>query len=117
MGQIASDNVNNLAYWSRKPRVAEPLPHNPPAPAPAAAAEAFNSSQIYVAFLVGDGDNVAYLKSSRREWISNRLAMCKQRSPADGKCAYPLLWTMSPHILGAEIMNFVFKTRNCEFVY
>ena len=88
MGQIASDGVDNLAYWSRTPTITQPLPHNQHP------AVAYGKERTYIAFLIGDGDNVAYLKNSRRDWITNRLKACNGTA-----CSYPLLWTMSPHVL------------------
>ena len=97
--------IDNLAYWSRKPPVVQPLPHNENPPV------AYNKHRTYIAFLIGDGDNVAYLKHSRRDWITERLQRCANNSSSknskgdsngsgsDGSaCPYPLLWTMSPHV-------------------
>ncbi len=95
MGQIASDGVVNLAYWSREPPLTQPLPHNDGPPV------IYDHRRTYVAFLIGDGDNVAYLKHSRRDWITERLERCKSGNYTDknaGGCSYPLLWTMSPHV-------------------
>ena len=85
MGQIATVGVNNLAYFSRAPPVATPLKN----PTPRAT---FNASKTYVAFVVGDGDNIAMVKSSRWTWLNERLASCR------AKPCFPLLWSMSPHL-------------------
>jgi len=95
MGQIASSGVNNLAYWGRVPKVSVPLPVN----TPKGPALKYNASKTYISFLVGDGDNVAYIKGSRRQWISQRVTMCQNATEAAKHCSYPLLWTMSPHVL------------------
>lgn len=100
MGQVASDGVDNLAYWSSKPPVSQPLPHNEVPPV------IYDRRRTYIAFLIGDGDNVAYLKHSRRDWITERIQRCSSDNGtgdgsediSGGGCSYPLLWTMSPHI-------------------
>ena len=89
MGQVATTGVNNLAYFSRAPPVAAPLPQPPPPPF------AFNASKTYLSIVVGDGDNIAMVKAARQQWVANRTARC-----AGGGC-YPLLWTLSPHLLDA----------------
>jgi len=89
MGQIASAGTINLAYFSRKPALTTPLPHN----APTRDAGGYNASKTYISFLIGDGDNMDYLQSSRRDWITGRVAQC------NGTCPYPLLWTMNPHVM------------------
>ena len=92
MGQIASTGVNNLAFFSRSPRIAAPLAQ---APTPAAAAIVYNASRTYLSIVIGDGDNLAFVKSSRRAWLEQRRAAC---SGVSGGC-FPLLWSLSPHLL------------------
>jgi hypothetical protein len=94
MGQIATVGVNNLAYFSRAPPVTAPLAR---AARDAAAPPrvVFNASKTYVALVVGDGDNVAFVKSSRWTWLAQRIAACRAAPP--GGC-FPLLWTLSPHL-------------------
>jgi hypothetical protein len=89
MGQVASAGSANLAYWTRSKPVTSPLPFNPTPKI------AYNSSKTYIAFLIGDGDNIDYLQGGRQSWIEQRLAQCNSSQG----CQYPLLWTMSPHIL------------------
>lgn len=89
MGQVASNGCNNLAYFSRKPTVSTPLKQNPDP------AVTYNRSKTYVAFVVGDGDNVNFVKGSRKDWITQRVKDC---TAAPDKC-YPLLWSMSPQTL------------------
>ena len=89
MGQVASAGTINLAYWTQAKPVTTPLPFNP------TPTTIYNSSKTYIAFLVGDGDNLDYLQSSRRIWIAERLQMCQKTNG----CQYPLLWTISPHVL------------------
>jgi uncharacterized protein (DUF952 family) len=89
MGQIASAGTPNLAYWTRGKRVDTPLPVNP------TRKTKYNSSKTYIAFVIGDGDNIDYIKGTRRRWIDERVTQCNSVSG----CSYPLLWTMSPHVL------------------
>jgi len=90
MGQIASVGVNNLAYFASRPSftgaIAPPLNAHPPTP--------FNASRTYVALIVGDGDNLAFLKSTRYTWMEERVKACAGAQPP----CFPLLWTLSPHI-------------------
>ena len=136
MGQIASNGFSNLAYWSRAERVTAPIaqPADPPA-------VAFDADRTYVSFVVGDGDNLNFIKArpplgmcnafttdedlpsfhnrrgltgdditttaastslgkgSRQAWMKQRVAACAARD--GGACAYPLVWTLSPHLLYA----------------
>jgi len=92
LGQVATVGVNGLSYFSRAPRVAAPLAPSPPRPR-----AVFNASKVYVALVVGDGDNVAFLKGARRDWMGARVARCAGAAP---RC-FPLLWTLSPHVLYA----------------
>ena len=70
MGQVATAGVNNLSFFSREGSIVTPLPQNP------APSEIFDTSRTYVSLVVGDGDNVAYLKSGRRDWMQQRLDKC-----------------------------------------
>lgn len=88
MGQIASVGVNNLAYFSRAPPLTSPLVSKVPR-------ATYNSSKTYVAFVVGDGDNLAFVKGSRFDWLQQRLKECRT------KPCFPLLWSMSPHLAWA----------------
>jgi len=89
MGQIASSGTNNLAFLSRKPEITTPLQSNP------AELESFNASTTYISFIMGDGDNVQYLKTSRRDWMMERVSRC-DADPSYMGC-FPLSWSISPH--------------------
>ena len=87
-GQIATVGVNNLAYFSRLNQpITAPLVQPPPPPF------TYNSSKVYLSLVIGDGDNIAFVKSSRAAWLQNRTSACR-----GGGC-FPLLWTLSPHLL------------------
>lgn len=91
MGQAASDGVNNLAYFNRKPHITQPLKQNNRGPK-----KVFNASKTYVSFVIGDGDNIAYIKGGRKDWMNERVKRC---SAGGEKSCFPLLWSMSPHVL------------------
>jgi hypothetical protein len=91
MGQVASAGTNNLAFMSRKPEITVDTPmRSNPAPL-----EAFNESMSYLSFIMGDGDNVQYLKTSRRDWMKSRVSRC-EADPSYFGC-FPLSWSISPH--------------------
>ena len=92
MGQVASDGFNNLAFMSRTPSINKPFIQNP------SSSMIFNQSKIYLSFTIGDGDNLNYLKSSRRDWIKDRVSKCEQ-DPDDKSMCFPLQWSISPHII------------------
>ncbi len=90
MGQIASNGVNNLGFFSREPAIDSPLKQNPePTRAP------YNKSRTYIAFIVGDGDNVGYVKGQHLDYMKKRVAACAGANPP----CYPLTWTQSPQVL------------------
>lgn len=92
MGQIASSGVSNLAFFSRKPPINTPIIQNPEK-----AQQHFNKSKTYITLIVGDGDNVAFVRGSRRDWVEQRVRQC-QADPSSRGC-FPLVWTLSPHVL------------------
>ncbi len=89
MGQIASVGVNNLAYFSRRPEITTTIHQNP------VAKSRFEKTKTYFSFVIGDGDNLAFLKSSRRSWMIDRVSRC-QADPSYLGC-FPLSWSISPH--------------------
>jgi hypothetical protein len=91
MGQIASDNVNNLSFFSRKETITTPVLQNP------SEEITYNSSKTYIMFAMGDGDNLSLLKGPRRTWFQTRLSLCLS-DPSPLNC-FPLTWTISPHAL------------------
>eukprot|EP00929_Paragymnodinium_shiwhaense_P016108 TRINITY_DN124298_c0_g1_i1.p1 TRINITY_DN124298_c0_g1~~TRINITY_DN124298_c0_g1_i1.p1 ORF type:complete len:564 (-),score=71.71 TRINITY_DN124298_c0_g1_i1:169-1860(-) len=91
MGQVASSGFNNLAFFSRKPSIREPLLQNPDR------AQEFNKSRTYITLIVGDGDNLNFVKGSRRDWMLERVSRCKAEPSYKG--CFPLVWTLSPRTL------------------
>lgn len=94
MGQVASEGVTNLAYFSSDHTVTTPLLQlaDPPIE--------YNSSRTYIAFIIGDGDNVAYVQGSRSGWMKDRARRCKAGGGAANRTAcFPLVWSIQPHLL------------------
>jgi hypothetical protein len=101
MGQVASSGVSNLGYFSRWPPITSPLVQPPPSPP---TSTSYSSSRTYLTIIVGDGDNIAFVKGSRREWIEDRLKRCAgegHRRRANDRGCFPLVWTLSPALLHA----------------
>ena len=90
MGAIPTRTTNLSFFDTRRAPITKPeqLPTNP------AQVLTYNPQTTYVAFVIGDGDNVRYMMSTRKEWMDQRVAKCRDAKPA---CP-PLTWTMSPHL-------------------
>ena len=90
MGAIPTRTSNLSFFDTRRPAIDEAgkLPLNEPQ------AVSYDSSKTYVAFVIGDGDNIRYIMSTRRDWLQQRLDRCQNANP---KCP-PLTWTISPHL-------------------
>ena len=102
MGQVATCDATNLAFWSRKPPIETPLRQNRSPP------DVYNASTTYIAFVIGDGDNVAMVQERNYDWAQRRLANCQNVSLANN--CFPISWTMSPHMLYAapDILNWFY---------
>jgi hypothetical protein len=102
MGQVATGGTSNMAYWSSKERLTKPLLQNP-----GTVSEPYDSSKTYISFIAGDGDNVNFVKGSRRDWMLHRLESCK----ADKALCFPLVWSLSPHLieLSPDIARWYFE--------
>lgn len=103
MGQIAS-MTNNLSFFSmRRPALSKPaeLTGNPPH------IVQYDPTRTYVAFVVGDGDNIQYLLNARHDWFMQRLSSC---AGTNAPCA-PLTWTLSPHLpaLAPDVMQWYYQ--------
>ena len=90
MGAIPT-KTSNLSFFSTRRRpISDPheIEQNEPEDID------YNPGQTYVAFVVGDGDNVAYIMDKRSEWLRQRLSDCEQ---TENSCA-PITWSISPHL-------------------
>ncbi len=103
MGAIAS-MTGNLSFFSTrrapiakagevKQNALEPIQYDP--------------GKTYVAFVVGDGDNVEYMMHTRHDWFRQRLVECQQENNA---CP-PLTWTISPHLprLAPDLLEWYYQ--------
>ena len=91
MGQIASDGVNNLAFYSRQPPVTKPMSQNK------LGRPTFDAQKTYVSFVIGDGDSIKHMKSFTRGFFLDRVRRCKA-DPSYKGC-FPLLWSLSPQLM------------------
>jgi len=89
-----------MAFFSRMPPIASTLPQNQEP------STKYNASKTYIAFVVGDGDNVDIAQTDRRHWMEHRVSMCKA-----GKGCWPLLWTLNPHLsyMAPEMVQWFYK--------
>jgi len=96
-GQVASSSASNMAFHSRKASITAPLPRNKDN-----TGQTYNVSKTYISFIIGDGDNVGMLVGSRRDWMEQRTAKCK-----NGEGCFPLLWSMSPALpyMGPDMLT------------
>jgi hypothetical protein len=91
LGEIATAGVKNLSFFSsRRMPILEPheIEQNEPETIE------YDPGTTYVAFVVGDGDNIAFMMAQRREWIHRRVAECVQ----EGNTCEPITWTISSHL-------------------
>ena len=98
IGQVATSGVNNLAFFST---LGEPITR--PLQQPAVPSTVFNASKTYLGLVVGDGDNIAMVKTDRFHWFADRLAACTSSGRSElrygaPRC-YPVGWSLSPHLL------------------
>lgn len=104
LGAIPTE-TQNLSFFStrRAPiRSAGELAASPPDDT------TYDPSKTYVAFVIGDGDNVRYIMTTRSEWLRERLAACEQSTLP---CP-PLTWSLSPHLprLAPDVLEWYYET-------
>jgi len=99
MGAIPT-TVNNLSFFSTR---REPIT-GPDGPKPNELEGIdYDPTKTYVAFIVGDGDNIEFMMGMRVEWFRQRAEACRE---GENFCP-PLTWTISPHL--ARIAPDVFE--------
>ncbi len=54
----------------------------------------YDPTKTYVAFIVGDGDNVRFIMTTRNVWLRQRLADCE----VTGSPCAPITWSISPQL-------------------
>lgn len=90
MGAIPSE-VGNLSFFStRAPPITavDVIKQNELEPI------SYDAGKTYVAFVVGDGDNIQYMMTTRHDWFRQRVTDC---ASATAGCP-PLTWSISPHL-------------------
>lgn len=103
MGAIPTRTTNLSFFDSRR----APIVRAADLPAIAPEAIDYDPAKTYVAFVVGDGDNIRYMMSTRKEWMEQRLAACRGASP---RCP-PLTWSISPHLpdLAPDVLAWYYR--------
>jgi hypothetical protein len=101
MGAIPTETGNLSFFATRRPPVTRPdeLEHNAPETI------TYDPQMTYVAFVVGDGDNVRFVMTTRKDWLQERLAECtNQWCP-------PLTWSLSPHLprLAPDVLRWYYR--------
>lgn len=91
MGQVASDGCSNLSFFSVFHKITTPLLQ---VPDPPTLQEPYNANFTYLTIVMGDGDNLNFVKDSRRTWMQQRVAACGTNKTQN--TCFPLVWSMSP---------------------
>lgn len=106
MGAIPTETGNLSFFSTRRPPIQNKnqLERNDPEDV------AYDPGKTYVAFVVGDGDNVRFIMTTRNEWLRQRLADCEQ---ANNSCA-PLTWSISPHLphLAPDVLEWYYASSH-----
>ena len=102
MGQIASSGVNNYSFFNRKTSIQTPDELEKYLAALLKTRKEisegtliYDPTKTYMTFVVGDGDNTAFMKGGRRGWMKERVQHCNETV----HCNFPLSWSISPHLL------------------
>lgn len=90
MGAIPTETGNLSFFSTRRPPIEEPgvLRQNELEDVE------YDPTKTYVAFIVGDGDNVRFIMTTRNQWLRQRLGDC---ALPDSPCA-PITWSISPQL-------------------
>ncbi|GBG30253.1 Hypothetical Protein FCC1311_064732 [Hondaea fermentalgiana] len=89
LGQIASQQTHNLAFWNERPGISEPLRQKQ------SDMVRYDPELVYVAIVYGDMDNLDFVQGFAREHMRTREARCA----AARETCFPLTWTLSPNLL------------------
>jgi hypothetical protein len=89
MGAIASE-ARNLSFFSTRAAPIERAGVVTPNPLEATS---YDPEKTYVAVVVGDGDNIQYMMTTRHDWFRQRVDACLA-----GEACPPLTWSISPHL-------------------
>jgi hypothetical protein len=103
MGAIPTE-VNNLSFFStRRGPIADPdeIRQNKLDDVN------YDPTKTYVAIILGDGDNIAFMMGMRLQWFRQRAAACRV---GDDSCP-PLTWSISPHLarIAPDVLKWYYK--------
>lgn len=103
MGAIPTE-VNNLSFFATR---REPITDPDEIPQLALEDLHYDPTKTYVAFILGDGDNIAFMMGMRRQWLRQRVAACREGKDS---CP-PLTWTISPHLarIAPDVLKWYYK--------
>lgn len=103
MGAIPTE-TNNLSFFSTR---REPITDPSELKQNALEDIDYDPTKTYVAFVVGDGDNISFIMDSRAEWIRERSLNCLEK---EYPCP-PLTWSISPHLtrLAPDVLKWFFE--------
>ncbi len=106
MGAIPTETGNLSFFSTRRPPIldANELEQNDPEDVE------YDPSKTYVAFVVGDGDNVRFIMTTRNEWLRQRLSDCEQ---IDNSCE-PITWSISPHLarIAPDVLEWYYESSH-----
>ncbi|HND30286.1 MAG TPA: hypothetical protein PLA94_09815, partial [Myxococcota bacterium] len=104
MGAIPTRTTNLSFFDTRRPAIQTPEELSLTAPEDVN----YDPSKTYVAFVIGDGDNIRYIMSTRKDWLQQRLERC-----GSGGCP-PLSWTISPHLsdMAPDVLEWYAKSAH-----
>ena len=95
--QVASSGCNNFSFFNRRASIesgaelADYLSGSLLATRQdiAAGRLVYDPAVTYMTFIVGDGDNIAFMKGGRRGWMEERVSYCQSQ----GECSVKLTMT------------------------
>jgi hypothetical protein len=106
MGAIPTETFNLSFFSTRRPEILDTneLEHNEPENVE------YDPRRTYAAFVIGDGDNIRFIMTARKEWLKQRLSDCGQTV---NSCA-PITWSISPHLtrLAPDVLEWYFRSSH-----
>ena len=120
MGQVASSGCNNFSFFNRQPSIQSGAELEDYLSGSllatrkdiAAGRLVYDPSTTYMSFIIGDGDNIAFMKGGRRGWMEERVSYCQSQD--SGACSVPLVFSMSPHLtyLAPDWLHWYYRQAN-----
>ena len=133
--QVASSGCNNFSFFNRRASIesgaelADYLTGSLLATRQdiAAGRLVYDPAVTYMSLIVGDGDNIAFMKGGRRGWMEERVSYCQSQGvlvfhfanifpllPDSGVCSVPLVFSMSPHLthLAPDWLHWYYRQAN-----